>query len=280
MVALISGNFDDSQSTGDVWTVAGYVGYASQWDYFESLWNEALRRHDVPYFHMKEMSIEGGPFAKWLPPHEHADEVAAYFKDLVAAIRKSGLYMAASTIWLKDLDRFNDETGVSLEAYPLAAHACLSLIGLKYAEHQQPITAVFDKIEKVQSKLKTAHSYMDAKTHQYRKFCSNIASTWLPEPATSRDVPALQAADLIAWEVRKAHFGMKEWQQSRGDGHPTRWDAWQDYEAFTREKTGEDPRIRKSLGALISGDDLPGRSIVWDYMQIMATHKARDGLWT
>jgi hypothetical protein len=29
VVALISGNFDDSQSTGDVWTVAAYLGYSN-----------------------------------------------------------------------------------------------------------------------------------------------------------------------------------------------------------------------------------------------------------
>jgi hypothetical protein len=140
LVALISGNFDDSQSTGDVWTVAGYVGYSAQWDYFEGLWTEALARHGVPYFHMKEMAGPSGPFAKWLPPQEHTEEVAAFFKDLVAAIRKSGLYMVSSTVWLKDLERFNQETGVGLEAYPLATHACLAMIGLKYEE--LPVTTV------------------------------------------------------------------------------------------------------------------------------------------
>ena len=77
MVALITGNFDDSQSVGDVWTVGGYVGYANQWDYFKSLWKEALQRHGVPYFHMKEMADPDSPFAKWLPPQEHSEEVAA-----------------------------------------------------------------------------------------------------------------------------------------------------------------------------------------------------------
>ena len=105
--------------------------------------------------------------------------------------------MAASTVWLKDLDRFNRETGAGLDAYPLAAHACLSLIAQNYVGHQQPITAVFDKIEKVQSKLKTAHSYLVGKTLAYPGLCDNVASTWLPGSVTSRDVPALQAADLM-----------------------------------------------------------------------------------
>jgi hypothetical protein len=116
LVALITGNFDDSQSTGDVWTVAGYVGYSAQWDYFERLWTEALALHGVPYFHMREMAKSSGPFAKWLPPEEHIEERAAFFKDLVAATRRCGLYMVSSTVWLTDLERFNQETGVGLEA--------------------------------------------------------------------------------------------------------------------------------------------------------------------
>ena len=269
MVALVNGNFDDSQSTGDVWTIGGYAGYPNQWDLFEILWTAALDRHGVPYAHMKEMAELDGPFGKWLPGENYVEERAAYFRDLVAAIKKSMLYMTASTVWLKDLERFNRETGVGLEPYPLAAHACLSMIAERYS--WEVVTVVFDRIEKVQSKLATAHSYLKGETFMYPGLCDHISTTWLPAPATSRDVPALQAADLIVWEVRKAHFGMKEWQNLRGDGHEDRWSAWQDYWEFTRRKTGEDPKIRKSLDALIEGDPRTMRTIVWDYMQLMQT---------
>jgi hypothetical protein len=279
LVALITGNFDDSQTVGDVWTVAGYVGYSNQWDLFERLWTKALAAHGVPYFHMKEMADPSGPFAKWLPATEHSEEVAAFFKDLVGAIRKSALYKVSSTVWVKDLERFNQETSAGLEAFPLAAHACLTMIVLKY--NQQPVSVVFDRVEKIQSKLATARYYLDGETCTYRGTCDHIATTWLPAPATSRDVPALQAADLIAWEVRKALLSMKKWQNLRGDGHGDRLAQWQDFVDFTREETGEDPKIRKSLDALISGTDQKDmKSIVWDYTQMMSTHKFRRGLWT
>jgi hypothetical protein len=278
LVALISGNFDDSQVPGDLWTVGGYVGYAQQWDYFAQLWTETLNRHDVPYFHMREMADPSGPFAKWWPPQEHADEVAEYFKGLVAAITKSGLYMAVSTVWISDLERFNRETGVGLEPYPLAAHACLALIAEKYDDPTYPITAVFDRVEKVDSKLRTARSYLAGDTFIYSGLCDHIATTWLPTPTTSRTVPALQAADLIAWEVRKAHWGMKEWQLSERPVEQDRWAQWQQYVDYTRRVTGEDPKIRKSLDALIT--NFRGRSIVWDYIQLMQTHEARRGIWT
>jgi len=60
LVALISGYFDDSQAAGDVWVVAGYVGYANQWDHFELLWKEVLQIHGVPYFHKREMADPAG----------------------------------------------------------------------------------------------------------------------------------------------------------------------------------------------------------------------------
>jgi hypothetical protein len=275
LVAIVSGYFDDSQSPGDIWTVAGYVGYVNQWDYFEQLWTEALGRHEVPYFHMKEMASPSGPFAKWLPPQDHVDEVAAFFKDLVAAINRSGLYMVCSSVWLKDLERFNQETGIGLEPYPLAAHACLAMIAEKY--DRIPITAVFDRIEKVESKLATARAYLASETFVYPELCDHIASTWLPAPTTAQNVPALQAADLIAWEVRKAHFGMKEWQLSERPIDSDRWSQWWDYVEYTKQITGENPKIRKSLDALITSGSL--KSIVWDYLQLQDTNKARRGVW-
>ena len=81
----------------------------------------------------------------------------------------------------------------------------------------------------------------------YPGLCDHISTTWLPAPATSRDVPALQAADLIVWEVRKAHFGMKEWQNLRGDGHEDRWSAWQDYLESPGEKKARTQKYENRL---------------------------------
>jgi hypothetical protein len=248
LVALINGNFDDSEATGDLWVVAGYVGYANQWDYFERLWADALTRHGVPYFHMREMNRSSGPFAKWLPPQDHVEEVRAFFKDLVAAIRDSHLYMISSAVWIRDLDRFNQETGLSLQAYPLAAYGCMSCAAIKY--ENLPITAVFDRADKVKSKLETARKYADS-DQIFPGLCDYIATVPLQEPLSNRDVPGLQAADFIAWEVRKAHFGMKEWQLSERQVSD-RWSQWEHFLEWTRQMTGADPVLRKSLDALIT----------------------------
>jgi hypothetical protein len=75
----------------------------------------------------------------------------------------------------------------------------MSQIAIKYGN--LPVTAVFDRIEKVESKLATARSYAD-NDRIFPGLCYYVATGTLPKPLTSRDVPALQAADFIAWEVR------------------------------------------------------------------------------
>jgi hypothetical protein len=272
---MISGNFDDSQATGDLWVVAGYLGYANQWDYFEELWGAALRKHDVPYFHMREMSKPSGAFAKWLPPEQHQPEVIAFFTELVSAIRKSGLHMVSSAVWISDLERFNSETSLALQPYPLAAYACMSLAAARY--DNLPVTAIFDRVEKVDSKLITARSYADSDRHIFPKICDYVATTPLQKPFTSRDVPALQAADFMAWELRKAHLNMKIWQQLPDRPRGDRFAQWDYYLEWTRQTTGENPVLRKSLDALIS--KMPVNSVVWDQQQLHTTNDARRGIW-
>jgi hypothetical protein len=212
LVPLITGNFDDSQSSGAVWVVAGYAGYANQWDHFETLWNAALKKHDVPYFHMREMAEPDGAFKKWLPPEEHQSEVAVFFVDLADAIRRSGLRIVSSAVWLRDLNLFNQENGLKLEAYPLAAYSCWVQIAQHY---DQSATTVFDNVEKIDDKLRKARIIADSDIRCYPgSVCDQIAAVPLQKRLTTRDVPAMQAADFVAWEIRKALFKMKPWVET------------------------------------------------------------------
>jgi hypothetical protein len=274
LVALISGYFDDSQEPGDLWVIAGDAGYVNQWKHLECLWNAVLAVHDVPYFHMREMPSRTGPFAKWLPPEDHQEEVIAFFKDLVGAIRKCGLHMVASAAWIKDVERFNRDKGLALAPYPLAAYTCMSLLALKY---DLPVTAIFDRADKVDSMLAKARGYANCDKHAHPGLCNVITSTPLAADLTARNVPAMQAADFIAWEVRKALFKMKSWQLREDRPLTDRVTQWHHFLDWTRESTGRDPVLRKSLDALIS--EMPLNSIVWDYQQISTTHEARRGIW-
>src|SRR6185437_11418258 len=118
-----------------------------------------LRKHDVPYLHMKEMMSTSGPFSKWLPRDQHSEEVRDFFIDVVEAIKISDLQSYNTVVRLLDLDKFNKKFGLRLKAYPLAVYGCMARIYKAYPEHI--IRLVFDRMEKVDNLLKIAKKYSD-----------------------------------------------------------------------------------------------------------------------
>jgi hypothetical protein len=45
-MAVLTGYFDDSQTDGLIFTLAGYVGGERHWEVFQEQWNRALNLHD------------------------------------------------------------------------------------------------------------------------------------------------------------------------------------------------------------------------------------------
>jgi hypothetical protein len=277
LAAVINGYFDDSQSPGDLWVVAGFVGYVNQWEHLESLWNAALAAHGVPYFHMREMADPDGVYAKWHPPEDHYDEIAAFFKDLVDAIIKCNLQKFSSAVWLDDVARFNRDKGLALQPYALAAYSCTTYIGARY--RNVPVTAIFDHVEKIESKLKIARSYVDSDNHLWSGLCDLVTTVPLARGMSSRKIPAMQTADLIAWEARKAFFNMKPWHALPDRPLGGREAQWNHFLEWTREMTGKDPVLRKSFESLISQTADRHNNVVWDYSQLAHTHDAKRGIW-
>jgi hypothetical protein len=227
---------------------------------------------------MREMAKPNGAFKKWLPPEEHETEVINFFKDLVGAISKCNLRKISSAVWLGDLERFNTENCLALEPYPLATYSCLVRLSQEYDE--LPMTVIFDHVEKVDDKLRKARAYIDSdvKFRPLGGLCNNIAANPLQKCLTSRDVPALQAADFIAWEMRKALLQMKPWQSLPDRPLNDREAQWNHYLEWTRQTTGRNPLLRKSLDALLAKNK--SASIVWDRHQLETTNEFRRGIWT
>jgi hypothetical protein len=277
VLAVISAYFDDSQTDQRLWIVAGLAGYPNQWELFGRLWNDVLATHGVPYFHMKEMASPNGVFAKWHPPEKHQEEVTAYFKDAVSAIRDPYLHMFGAIIYMQDLERFNAEKSLDLKPYSLAAYGCLTQLALHYVD--LPITAVFDRAEKIDDKLAVARRY--AESDVIPDLTKLVTSVPLAVGSTSRTVPPLQAADLVAWEQRRAHTSIERWQRTAE--HPldkSRDEQWEEFRVWSRLNHGREyPLQRKSLEALIDAG-MSVNLIVWDYHQLSRTHELRSGIWT
>ncbi|WP_315807376.1 MULTISPECIES: DUF3800 domain-containing protein [unclassified Bradyrhizobium] len=269
-MAVLTGYFDDSKTDGRVLTLAGYVGGERHWQMFEDQWAAVLDRFEVPYFHMKEFGQpkEKSVYEKWLPPEEHNRERAHFMAGLVRAIGRSQLKGFSSIVRISDLERFNQENGLSLEAYPLAVYANMVTIGR--ANPKAVVSLIFDRAEQIGSKLIKAQTYANSDTY-YRGVTDRIQLTALSKSLTWRNVRPLQAADLIAWEVRKHHLNQYDWWNDRPDDLSAAIDSLEQWSI----QNGVTPR--KSLEALLEESEIPG--ILWDYKVLCEAHKARGGVW-
>src|SRR5262249_45367653 len=133
---------------------------------------------------------------------------ASFLGALARAISRSQLKGFGSIVRIKDLDRFNRENQLRLEPYPLAVYGCMLWIGKQNPD--AVVSAVFDHIERVSSKLKRADIYAKSDTY-YAGVTDRIQPIPLNKRLTFRDVPAIQAADFAAWEIRKHHLNQNEW---------------------------------------------------------------------
>lgn len=275
MAALIKGWFDDSRR-GLLWAVGGYIGGDHRWECFDDLWPMALANHDVPYFHMKEMRDPNGVFGKWHPPQEHKEELADFFGGPAKVIKQSRLVGIVSLVRQTDLDRFNAEFGQSLEPYPLAAYGCMLLAARENLEGMS-IELIFDRVEKLPSKLAKAHDYADSDKIYEPGVCDAVTTIPLARGLSWREVPALQAADFFAWEFRKNHEKISEWFEIVDK--PNDWDSRTEHlDKWLIEKFGDHTSlIRKSAAALLNGNEFYG--LIWDYKNLLDSHNARGGVW-
>lgn len=277
MPALLAAYFDDSQIDRRLWIVAGFAGYANQWEFFERLWAGVLAIHGVPYFHMREMANRNGAFAKWHPPEQHEAEVTAYLGDAVRAIRDPYLQMFGAVVHIADLERFNAENGTRLDPYALAASACLSQLGASFPN--QPVTATFDRVENIDDRLVTARDY--AESGVGADTARRVAAVALESGLTSRSVAPLQAADLAVWEGRRAFLSAEPSQATPAQRpQKTRDQQWEEFRVWSRMNQGREyPLQRKSLEALID-HGMPLNLVVWDHHRLSQAHEARGGIWS
>jgi hypothetical protein len=276
-MGVAKGYFDDSQTTGRVWAIGGYVGNEFCWEDFDVMWPMALANHEMPYFHMKEMADPNGIYKKWHPPQEHQAELADFFSGLATVIRQTSLNGFCCLVRIADLDRFNAEKNLSLQPYPLAAYGCMLLVGREYLGHQVEMT--FDHVEKVDSKLAMAKAYADSdKYFGPDGVFDSVKPRGLPRGLSSKNIPGLQAADFWTWEHRKNHLRMDEWwtlvdrPQNYGDEQWEHMSQW-----VTRKYGGFEAGTRKSMQALITPAKF--KCMIWNYQELCDAHATRDGVW-
>jgi hypothetical protein len=198
---MLKGYFDDSgtHTTSDIVVMAGLFGYPNQWDYFSELWAKKLAdacpgKPPLPRFHMAACQAGNEEFLGW-----KRLECDFLVDELIEIVRRAGVYGFGCAIPRKHYDAL--VTGEHRRASGNAETMCIincfvKLIG--FAQHITPdkeVAFIFD--DRPQQKRNVQRIY---EVHQNLKpeDVEIVSATF----ASSKKILPLQAADLLAWEIR------------------------------------------------------------------------------
>jgi hypothetical protein len=194
-MGMFTAYFDEAGSPDDSLTlvVAGFISTAEQWEYFEQEWKEVLDEFGIGCFHMKDYVHNKNEFEGW-----GADEFKRRrFLQKLASVTACRVrrWFSCQVILenYKTLNRKYCCTEMLYYPYSLCGIGCIDAITTwanHYGHDWKEIVCVFE----------------DGAKHK-GKFIELIERDrkGVPLPIFRRkcDYGALQAADFIAWELRK-----------------------------------------------------------------------------
>jgi hypothetical protein len=269
LVALLKVYIDDSGDSTDpnhqdsVITVAGYVADIDRWKRFEWLWNDVLEGYEVPYLHMKEWWDRDGNIYRNIKSDPERE--ANFFGDLIQTIKDTMLCAVSASIRLRDLRAFNERERLDLNAFAFGLYACIIELRPKFPNDE--IQIIIDKITKPQKHIGLAVQYAEMDTFADLR-ADELPITPLGKDESFKTILPIQAADFLAWEVRKHGNDRIGWIPPDGDidqaGMVADYIKWADR---------ENPRLRMSAVYLSAA--VPHRGHVWDAFNINAAHTIR-----
>lgn len=209
------GFFDESgtQETGGYICLAGFVIKEEKLQEFNAAWNAALAKHGAPFLHTTDLANFKREFREWTPQRRNA-----LMADLMEVIHQAGRIAAVGAVMSiddynsfsqKDRDRMHGPffplfqeviQGAALEAYFDGPGTQVRMVYSK----QQEFGPDAAKLAVILRRL-DRHRRIGPLTFQ-----------------NMRDVPMLQAADLLAFELRRYYVNLR----NRPD-LPMRWSLWQ-----------------------------------------------------
>jgi len=269
-VSELRGYVDDSGHYRDpnhnVVAMACYLARLEKWRVFERRWREVLSDNKVPYLHMKEWWQKDNSIYSHIKGY--ASKEASFFSDLSDTIRQNVSMCAISYVRLPALKKISSKYCFELNPYSLALYGCL--ISLRQSYWDEDFQIIIDKVEKPYLKIDAAKAYAKSDVrHNIRP--DKIPITPIEDSQSAKSVLPLQAADFMAWELRKNSEETLTWDVP--ESTKTVVQAARDYGRWATEfaqKNNREPRIRKSAWSLYKGTRVQG--VMWDETTIAGAH--------
>ena len=199
-MSKLLGFFDESGTHlgSPVLVVAGYVATPEKWLAFDSQWKEVLDSEGLPYFHMNAYENRKGLYADW-----DSRKRVEFLKRLMSIIHSTdhaGFMGAVEMEPYERLTRLNPEYAQSIpKPHVIASTGCVAKIRLWAVDQRSTDNFVltFEKGAEHSGKLGEAFTEKKhaGKLREYRIEHFSFGE--------KKEHPALQAADLLAYEVWK-----------------------------------------------------------------------------
>jgi len=200
--AQLVGYFDESgHSSGtEFFALAAFVAEDTDWPVFEALWRDALRETGAPYLHMREFAHFVGAFAGWT--EDQRQGLLARCVNAINSIPAIAVGAAMSTA------RFAALTHDARSALRDPFFCCFQEVVRGVA-----VSACFTPAS---SRVSMVFSEQDEFGRSARQLWKVMAETidvkdrmGSLEFKDMREVPALQVADLLAYELRHYYHRRK-----------------------------------------------------------------------
>src|SRR5579859_3345504 len=200
------GNEADSQQYSVV-TLAAFSGTVSPWEKFEIAWNKNLKAHGAPYLHTTDAVGLTGVFSKrngWTET-----KVEKFIADCVGIIErcaavkagrkivKNGIRPVTITVILSDFKKALEENPKLMTVEHLCATQCVPTCVLygRLIMGADQFQLFFDQGEPFYGHI---HDRMTNKKSRADTLWKHVVHAG---ESNMRNVPALQAADVLAWSV-------------------------------------------------------------------------------
>jgi hypothetical protein len=198
-LAKLQAFFDDSGiNQPNVYVLAGFVAREDVWENFCIDWAAFLRAEpSLRYWKMSEVMSFRGALTKW--PMSDRDEKVA---QAIRIIEKHDLFFIAQSVFHDDFQRvLGDDYKRSKNWHPYRVLLSSLLISLDaYVLEKgvdEPISVIFDSQQGHEKQiLDTWNNHYKSREKRTTVFC------YPPEWHDEKKVLPIQAADLIAWELR------------------------------------------------------------------------------
>lgn len=179
-----SGNATDKNGT---FAVGGGLSTNQKWLRLETQWRQILKEHGIKVFHMQECAAGTGEYKGW-----SSDDRRTLVADLSECIARNMKHAFGVTILLEGWSRVNEDFQLAeIHGHPYSfcgrfAGVCVRA-WMKRRGYSAPVRYIFEDGAKGKGQLIDHMSLYDGVTPGF----------------DLKGQPGLQAADLVAWKIRR-----------------------------------------------------------------------------